>query len=77
MINFDLLKKLSFYFLALVCCALCLKKPVFANVVLEKYPHLDQAQYYFLIDADSKPIGISVEDTLQQAVDKFFEDTTK
>jgi hypothetical protein len=25
-----------------------------------------------LIDADSKPLGISVEDTLQQAVDKFF-----
>ena len=25
-----------------------------------------------LIDADSKPIGIAVEDTLQQAVDKFF-----
>lgn len=30
-----------------------------------------------LIDADSKPLGISVEDTLQQAVDKFFEDKTK
>jgi len=26
-----------------------------------------------LIDADSKPIGIQVEDTLQQAVDIFFE----
>jgi hypothetical protein len=26
-----------------------------------------------LIDADSKPIGISVEDTLQESVDKFFE----
>jgi hypothetical protein len=26
-----------------------------------------------LIDADSKPIGIEVEDTLQEAVDKFFE----
>ena len=25
-----------------------------------------------LIDADSKPLGISVADTLQQAVDKFF-----
>ncbi len=59
MINFDLLKKLSFYFLAFVCCALCLKKPVFANVVLEKYPHLDQAQYYFLIDADSKEVLLS------------------
>jgi hypothetical protein len=28
-----------------------------------------------LIDADSKPVGIAVEDTLQQAVDKFFGDT--
>jgi len=25
-----------------------------------------------LIDADSKPVGIAVEDTLQQAVDLFF-----
>lgn len=28
-----------------------------------------------LIDADSKPVGVEVEDTLQQAVDKFFGDT--
>jgi hypothetical protein len=26
-----------------------------------------------LIDADSRPKGVSVEDTLQEAVDKFFE----
>ena len=26
-----------------------------------------------LIDADSKPVGVAVEDTLQQALDKFFE----
>jgi hypothetical protein len=25
-----------------------------------------------LIDADSRPLGVSVEDTLQQALDKFF-----
>jgi hypothetical protein len=30
-----------------------------------------------LIDADSRPVSVEVEDTLQQAVDKFFEDKTK
>ena len=53
----QLLKKLLFY----ICYIsfFCFTKPVFANAILEKYIHLHNAQYYFLIDADSKEVLLS------------------
>lgn len=53
----QVLKKLLFYIF--VVGFVCFNKPIFANAVLEKYPHLNNAQYYFLIDADSKEVLLS------------------
>ena len=53
----QLLKKLLFYILYVGF--FCLAKPLFGNVVLEKYPYLNNAEYYFLIDVDSKEVLLS------------------